>query len=383
MTVGRTARSGTEGTSAVVAMIVDAVGVRPAPNVADIRGQVDAKRFFWLDIFGGDGATRSLHLSQLGLAETDITWALRFGQAGRMFISRDKLRAVTWMADATGNLVEVHIISCPQCIMTVWSGDATALDAIRQQFAERVAGLENNFYYAAGILLQLLLGTLDATIEKLDAVFDDLRVRLDRDSSAVDFGSVTRHMQGLQSRLASFSRYSSAVRSALIGIEAMPGIDARGVAELNDYIEQVEDVEEQLHQRRRWMSDLMHDHSTALAQRQGEQINRLTLVSLIFLPVTALTGFFGMNFDWLSRVIAGREAFLLLGLALPALCVLLTVAWLAHRGLIQLPFWRSRAGRTPQVGQAHLGEGSNPPGIRGHSNLAVPPEATRSAEDAE
>ena len=39
--------------------------------------------------------------------------------------------------------------------------------------------------------------------------------------------------------------------------------------------------------------EIIHDSSTAIAQRQGEQINRLTLVSMIFLPVTAVTGFLG------------------------------------------------------------------------------------------
>jgi Mg2+ and Co2+ transporter CorA len=68
-------------------------------------------------------------------------------------------------------------------------------------------------------------------------------------------------------------------------------VDARGAAELNDYVKQVEDIEEQLYQRGRWMSDIADDFATEIAQRQGDQINRLTLVSLIFLPVTALTGF--------------------------------------------------------------------------------------------
>src|ERR1700677_3879317 len=105
-------------------------------------------------------------------------------------------------------------------------------------------------------------------------------------------------------------------------------MDPRGAEELNEYAEQVEDVEEQLYERRRWMSDMMHDYATAIAQRQGEQINRLTLVSLIFLPVTALTGFFGMNFNWMIDALGGAVTFFVLGVMLPLLCVALTVAWL-------------------------------------------------------
>ena len=119
----------------------------------------------------------------------------------------------------------------------------------------------------------------------------------------------------------------------MVGVEAVQGVGARGAVELNDYVEQVEDVEEQLYERRRWMSDITHEFATAIAQRQSEQIGRLTLVSIISLPVTALTGFFGMNFEWMSTVLASREAFFLLDVLLPVMSVALSMAWLARLGL--------------------------------------------------
>jgi Mg2+ and Co2+ transporter CorA len=81
---------------------------------------------------------------------------------------------------------------------------------------------------------------------------------------------------------------------------------------------------------------MSHDYAVTIAQRQGEQINRLTLVSLIFLPVTALTGFFGMNFNWMIDAIGGEAAFLVLGVMLPLLCVAFTISWLVGQGLMRL-----------------------------------------------
>jgi Mg2+ and Co2+ transporter CorA len=259
-----------------------------------------------------------------------------------MYIGRDKLRVVTWIADPAGDVHEVHVFSAANCILTVWHGDAAALDEIRQQFGERVGGLDDSRFAAAGILLQLLIGTLDHALQGLDSALDELRARLDKDSSAADFTHLGRRLQKLQSIMASFSRYSSAVRSAIVGIEAVPGMDDRGAAELNEYAEQVEDVEQQIYERRRWLSDIMHDNATAIAQRQGEQINRLTLVSLIFLPVTALSGFFGMNFNWMISHIGSGEAFIAFGVLLPALSVIISIAWFRHRGLIKFNL-RSRA----------------------------------------
>jgi Mg2+ and Co2+ transporter CorA len=250
-----------------------------------------------------------------------------------------------WIADRAGNLLELHLVGRKQCIVTVWRGGAKELDDIRAQFAERVAGFEDSPYQAAGILLQLLLGTLDYVTQSLDVSLDDLRLCVDRTSRSDDFAMLTQRLRALQSRGLSFNRYSSAVRSATVGIEALSGMDARGAAELNDYVEQVEDIGEQLDQRRKWMSNIMHDFATNIAEKQGEQINRLTLVSLFFLPVTALTGFFGMNFDWMVRSLSGGEAFVVLGILLPALCVGLTFAWLVRWKLVRFRLWPERIRR--------------------------------------
>jgi Mg2+ and Co2+ transporter CorA len=336
----------------VTAIIVDAAGVRLAGDATEVAKVVAAGGFFWLDIFGGDASTRAVLLAGAGLESADIGWAVRFGQAGRMHIGQAKLRAATWVGDRAGNLIELHLVGRQKCLVTVWSGDATELDDIRRQFAERVAGFDDSFYEAAGILLQLLLGTLGSVIESLDAKLDGLRLCTEGRAEPADFPALTRRLQALQSSVASFSRFSSAVRSATVGIETLPGMDERGAQELNDYVEQVEDVEEQLYERRRWMSDIRHDFATGIAQKQGDQINRLTLVSLIFLPVTALTGFFGMNFDWMGQNISGAAPFFTLGVALPALCVILTMAWLAQRGLLRLRFWPARTTATQRENEA-------------------------------
>ena len=319
----------------VVAKIVHMAGVEPATTAEHVRVHLSNGKFFWLDIFGGDDRARSSLLDGLALDEAESGWALRFGQAGRMQISRGKLRAVTWMATPTGALIEVHVLCTQQFILSIWQGEGIELDDIRQQFGERAGVLEKSIYQAAAILLQLLLSTLDHAIRDLDQGLDQLRLELDSDAGTVDFTAASRRLRRLQSAMSNFNRYSSAVRAAIVGIEAVPGMDARGAAELDEYAEQVEDVEEELHERRRWMSDILHDYSMAIAQRQGEQISRLTLVSLIFLPMTALTGFFGMNFNWMIEHLASERAFVVLGVLLPILSCILSVIYFRHRGLIE------------------------------------------------
>ncbi|MGB4857240.1 MAG: CorA family divalent cation transporter, partial [Candidatus Dechloromonas phosphoritropha] len=77
------------------------------------------------------------------------------------------------------------------------------------------------------------------------------------------------------------------------------------------------------------------------ANRQSEQINRLTVISWVFLPLTFLTGFFGMNFKWaVNGLLATEDAFMLLGIGLPVLALVLTL--LLFKSLGWVGAWRRK-----------------------------------------
>ena len=75
---------------------------------------------------------------------------------------------------------------------------------------------------------------------------------------------------------------------------------------------------------------------TRLGVRQGQTIERLTVLATIFLPLTFVTGFFGQNFSWLVQQLDGLGRFLVLGIG--GLLVPLVILWLLLR--------RDRAGMT-------------------------------------
>ena len=61
---------------------------------------------------------------------------------------------------------------------------------------------------------------------------------------------------------------------------------------------------------------------------------RLTVVATIFLPLSALTGFFGMNFNWMIDHIGSAWTFFGLGIGGLLVSYLLINLWLRHTGLI-------------------------------------------------
>lgn len=317
----------------IVATIVSARSIQRAATTADLRKFVETGRFFWLDIVGSDEAVRATFLRELGLKEEDSVWMQRFGQTGRMTIGQEALRTVAWLSEVSPSLTEIYLLASRKYILTVWTGDASALNEIRAQFAARAAELEKSPYQAAAIVLQLLLGTLDQATSAIDVRLQEFREQLKRNPTTIDLTMLTGRLQSLLTAWSAIDRYSTAVRSAIVGIEAL-GIDQRGAAELNNYADQVDDIEHRLHERYQWGADIAQSSAAAIAKRQGEQINRLTIVSLMFLPITFLTGFFGMNFDWMINTLGSPAAFFLLGILLPTASVIVTVLWLKRRGLM-------------------------------------------------
>ncbi|MGW2029418.1 magnesium transporter CorA family protein [Streptomyces sp. NPDC001811] len=71
-------------------------------------------------------------------------------------------------------------------------------------------------------------------------------------------------------------------------------------------------------------------YGSLVAGEQNGVINRLAIVSVIFLPLSFLTGFFGMNFAFMTDELESRVVFWLLAIGLQA-AVLLVSLYVLHR----------------------------------------------------
>jgi len=317
-----------------VISIIDVDGVQHPASVADLGKWISTGRLFWLDICGADPSVARKFLVEMGVEETGIEKALRFGQAGRIAIDREGIRGSTWLGDPPHDLIELHFRSSSTYIFTIWNGDARVLDEARHAFADRVAGLEERPYHAAAIVLQLLHGTLYRALGSVDETIQALSTEVRHRWGSIKFADISRKLESLRAVWLKLERYAAAVRAATVGVAAIPGISKRGVDELDQYTEIVEDLASRLSERVDWASVVVQDYKAALAQWQSEQISRLTVVSVIFLPITFLTGFFGMNFGWMANHLAGLTVFLALGVVLPFANAVVTIGWFRRRGLL-------------------------------------------------
>ncbi len=72
---------------------------------------------------------------------------------------------------------------------------------------------------------------------------------------------------------------------------------------------------------------------STVANRQGETSKQLTIIASIFLPLSFLTGFFGMDFSWeVGHILVGPWAFFVLGLGTMAASAVLMWFWFRRKG---------------------------------------------------
>jgi Mg2+ and Co2+ transporter CorA len=69
--------------------------------------------------------------------------------------------------------------------------------------------------------------------------------------------------------------------------------------------------------------------------RLNETSYWLTVMATIFLPLTFITGFFGMNFEWMVGEVDTELAFWLLGIGSPVVGVLLIWRLVVHGSPVQ------------------------------------------------
>ncbi|QSJ19846.1 magnesium transporter CorA [Nostoc sp. UHCC 0702] len=69
-----------------------------------------------------------------------------------------------------------------------------------------------------------------------------------------------------------------------------------------ELVHHVDNLWQEYQALRAWMSELMEIQRDNIASKTSERINRLTILSTIFLPITFITGFYGMNFKYMPEL---------------------------------------------------------------------------------
>jgi magnesium transporter len=293
--------------------------------------------FFWLDLTAPEAAQIEQLRDLFGFHPLALEDAVHFGQRPKLDDYGDYVFIVFYGAGEApdgdgGHLQEVQMFVSGKCLVTLHRDPLPALD-------EQLSRLDGQVLHSEQFLLYRVFDALTDSFFPPLAQMDD---EIDELEAAVLAGPTDQQLQ----RLFALKRTLVAMRKV---VTPQRDLFARSIDQLadlpgleldeRDYFRDVYDhlirISDLIDSYRDLLSSTTDLYLSTVSNRQNEVMKQLAIVGTIFLPLSFITGFFGMNFGWLvNKGITPSWTFFVLGLgSMLATCIALVI-FFRRRGWI-------------------------------------------------
>lgn len=311
------------------------VGCVTSDSIDQIPQAIKRGEFVWLNLTGAtDGQIQSAG-EVLGLHPLTIEDLQEFEQRAKVEEFGDYLYIVAYGATGDENdrdhLVEVHIIYAPSFLVTIAAEGSFELDRLHDHAGDREYSGHELLHTVLDALVDSyapLLDDFDSEIEQLEEVI----VNRDLKGRELEIHALRRRLARVDRTVHRQLEAFTSIREVLRRLPNHHPEDFPYFRDLQDHLIHIADSADALRER---IAGLFELYMAALDNRQNIIMKQFTVIAGIFLPLSVLTGFFGMNFGWLVREITGGEAFLLLGVLLPTAILLLLLGVIYSRGMFR------------------------------------------------
>jgi len=314
------------------------VQILTAIDEAAVRDLCARHEFFWLDLVApSDDDVRRLG-SLVGLHPLAIEDTLAFGQRPKLDVYENQALLVLMggvFADPEEEnphpLAEVHCYISGDFVITVRRDEFGDLDQLRNHLAA-VTSKRSEQYYVYRII-DTVVDSYFPVLSGLDDEINDLEdaiVERPRKSELVKIFKLKRLLLKLRKAV---TPMRDLFAREIETITELAGLDSDShdyFRDVYDHLLRISDLLDSYHDLVSGCTDL---YLSNVANRQGEISKQLTVVASVFLPLSFLTGFFGMNFDWLTgNVLTGWASFFFLGLGSMLFAAGAMWLWFRHKG---------------------------------------------------
>ncbi|NLE22823.1 MAG: magnesium/cobalt transporter CorA [Actinobacteria bacterium] len=307
--------------------MVDDHGVHDEVNRDLLAGHLEDGEFFWLDLYRP--ATEELalladafHFHPLALEDVD-----HFGQRPKVEPFGDHALIVAYGANEDRDeLVEVHCFFSESFLVTVRRDSCPPFDELRRRATVDTAPP------ARGVrLLHLVLDALtDSFFPGLSALDDRIDELEDAILQRPDDAQVQLLFR-LKRRLVSWRKIVTPQRDMLArltnGAVDLPGMTEDTERYFRDVYDHLIRISDLIDSYRDLLSGAMDVYLSTVSNRMNEIVKRLTIVATIFMPLTFIGGFFGMNFPWMIGSVQGFWPFFWLAGVLQVVVLVGMIVW--------------------------------------------------------
>jgi magnesium transporter len=231
---------------------------------------------------------------------------------------------------------EVSVFIGRQYCLAIRQGTASDLGDARRRLEERPDLLRQG-------PLSALWAIMDKVVDDYSPVLRGLETDLEELEGTVFQGDVapSERIYKLRREVTEFYR---AVHPLLGPMETIVrGTHVNTSQELKPFFRDVNDhvklVEEEIVAQRDLLAVMLQANMAVISVQQNEigvrqsEVNKqLTIVATVFLPLTFITGFFGMNFEWLTSHDQSEATFLIWGIGSLIVSLVALGIFFKHRG---------------------------------------------------
>ena len=287
--------------------------------------------FFWLDLVDPSDE----QLAQLGerfrwhpLAVEDMQHHRQRPKLDRygdqMLIVFYGARTSEAGSDDEPELVEVHMMVSGSWVATVRRRHCDELDELHRRIAADPSRDEELVVYK---ICDTLTDTFFPVLEEIDEAIDELEDAIVLRPTDEQLQRVFR----LKRKLVVLRRVITPQRdltARTIGeLDELPGLSHGSRDYFRDVYDHLIRVSDLVDSYRDLLTSMMDVYLSTVSNRLNQVMKQLTLVATVFLPITALTGFFGQNFGWLVLHVRSLWSFLVFGVGGAALSCVLLYTW--------------------------------------------------------
>ena len=291
---------------AITAVELD-FGTKTISNIAadGIRMSSEPGRYVWIDVCAPDNATLKSMLAGLGLISEPVIDHIVSGDAATQLARYDNYLHIAmcgcWIrADDELSLERLDAIVAERFLITAHVGPRQFLEAVKREYAGDFVRYAKTPSFLVYELWDHLADHYVEVQKKLEAKVEKLQSELFRDIDDAVFSDVAE----IGADLLRFRSLLVPTRAMLTELSTRRSIFISEATQsfLGNLVGTIERVLQDVLADRDSLNQALNLYMSMVSHRTNRAMNKLTVISIIFLPLTFLCGVYGMNFRVLPEL---------------------------------------------------------------------------------
>jgi magnesium transporter len=298
-------------------------------NVEHLRA---SGSFFWIDLPRPQEQDIAVLRDVFQFHPLALEDSEHFGQRAKLDDYDDFVFLVVYGAvPDEDRLVEVHCFYSERFLITVHRDEAPAFTEVRHRYQKRREPIDDPAL--------LLYRIIDSLVDSFFPILSDFDDRIDElenqtfrhasDEQLQEIFAMKRLLVGMRKAVTPQRDLFAGLLGGAAELPAMTTEAERHFRDIYDHLIRIGDL---IDTYRDLLTSSMDVFLSTVSNRLNVVMKQLAVIATVFLPLTFLTGFFGQNFGWLVRNIAGWPAFVVLGIGSQIVTVGILMTFFKRRG---------------------------------------------------